>query len=370
MPADQNKYWLGFSLIHGIGSSRLRSLYHYFQQDLETAWHASPTELKNAGLSASLIENLTARRSKLNLQGSLKRLGELGAKICSLDDSFYPRRLAEIADAPPMFYFKGELLPQDEQAIAMVGTRRASAYGRTTATALALSLARAGITIVSGLAVGIDALAHQAALDAGGRTLAVLGNGIDTIYPKQNEALAKSIVERGQGAIISEYPPRTHPNAKHFPARNRIISGLSLGVLVVEAPASSGALLTASIAAEQGREIFAVPGNINAPTSHGTNKLIQDGAKIVTQVEDILDDLNLSHQLIQTQQMAQDASPSDDTEAALLRIIADGALHIDEISVLSGLSIQEVSARMMILALKKLVNETHPLTYSLVRKLP
>src|SRR5690606_17124888 len=244
-------------LIHGIGSSRLRSLYHYFQQDLETAWHASPTELKNAGLSASLIENLTARRSKLNLQGSLKRLGELGAKICSLDDSFYPRRLAEIADAPPMFYFKGELLPQDEQAIAMVGTRRASAYGRTSATALALSLARAGITIVSGLAVGIDTLAHQAALDAGGRTLAVLGNGIDTIYPKQNEALAKSIVERGQGAIISEYPPRTHPIAKHFPARNRIISGLSLGVLVVEAPASSGALLTASIAAEQGREIFA-----------------------------------------------------------------------------------------------------------------
>lgn len=369
MPTDQKKYWLGFNLIHGIGASRLRGIYSHFKHDLETAWHAAPTDLEKAGLTPPVIENFVTRRRTLNLDGALKRLAELGARICCLDDAQYPALLGEIVDAPPMFYIKGEIFPEDERALAIVGTRRATSYGRTVTQDLATVLAQSAVTIVSGLATGIDAVAHQAAIDAGGRTIAVLGNGIDTIYPHQNEALAEAIITQGQGAIITEYPPRTPPDKKHFPARNRIISGLSLGVLIVEAPADSGALLTAEQAAEQGREIFAVPGNITAVNSQGTNRLIQDGAKLVTRAEDILEELNLSHQLVETRQVAESISPTDDEETALLRIIELEPLHIDEIAIRSGHSIQEISARMMILALKGLVQEVYPMTYGLVHKL-
>ncbi|NDJ86225.1 MAG: DNA-protecting protein DprA [Chloroflexi bacterium] len=360
-------FWLGFSLIKGIGPSRLRGIYRHFHGDLEAAWQASPQALEHAGLSGTALENLLERRTKLNLSGSLERLADLGARICTLEDPDYPRLLAEIHDAPPIFYIKGELLPADERALAIVGTRRPTAYGAGVAGDLASALARADITIVSGLAIGIDVAAHRAALEAGGRTIAVMGNGIDQIYPPQNARLADDIVRNRQGAILTEYPPRTPPDAKHFPARNRIISGLSLGVLVVEAPEQSGALLKANLAAEQGREVFAVPGNITVRNSYGTNRLIQDGAKLVLRSDDVLEELNLSHRIVQTRQEVQSLSPADEIEAQLLQIIELEPLHIDEIAIRSQLSIQEVSARLTMMALKGMVQETAPMHYGLHR---
>lgn len=361
------KYWVGFNVIHGVGPSRLRGLYSYFQHDLAVAWHADARELQRAGLPDTVVEEVIERRRKLNLNGMMERLAELGAKVCTLDDPDYPVLLAETPDAPALFYYRGYLAPDESRALAIVGTRRSTSYGQTVTQELTTALVQAGVTIVSGLALGIDAIAHQAALDAGGRTIAVLANGIDDVYPPEHKHLAEAITE--YGAVITEYPPRTPPDAKHFPARNRIISGLSLGVLVVEAPAKSGALLTATVAAEQGREVFAVPGHIISPNSRGTNRLIQEGAILVTRAEDILEELNLSHQLVQTRQEIQSMSPEDETEQMIIRLLANEALHIDEIVIQSGLSISEASAKLLMMSLKGMVKEIHPMVYGLVQHL-
>ncbi len=363
MRGKQHKYWLGLNLINGIGSSRLRGVYTYFKQDLQAAWHAIPHDLQQAGLDESTIEDLLTKRRRFNLDKAMGRLDELGACICTIEDPEYPALLREIHDAPPMFYYKGQLSPADDRALAIVGTRRATNYGRQVTHDLASDLARAGVTIISGLALGIDGEAHKAALEAGGRTIAVLGNGIDSVYPPEHHNLADAIVSSGQGAIITEYPPRTAPDGRHFPARNRIISGLALGVLIVEAPENSGALLTAGQAAEQGREVFAVPGNITLINSQGPNRLIQDGAKLVLDTADILDELDLSHQLVQTRQTVQSLAPTDDLEDELLALIEREALHVDEIAIQSDLSVHEISAKMTLMVLKGLVQEIAPLTY-------
>lgn len=357
------QFWLGLNLIKGIGSGRLRGLHRYFHGDMEAAWRAPFTELLQAGLDTETAERLQQRRKSLNIAGSLERLAELGASICTIDDPNYPTLLAEIPDAPPMFYYKGVLLPTEERALAIVGTRRATSYGREMAYDMAAALSAQGVTIVSGLALGIDAAAHQGALDHNGRTIAVLANGIDSIYPADNQSLAEAIVEQEQGLIITEHPPKTAPDGRHFPVRNRLISGLALGVLIVEAGVGSGALTTASLAAEQGREVFAIPGNINRPNSQGTNRLIQDGAKLVMTPEDILEELNLSHQLVQTRQVAEQVAPSDDSERFLLSLIELEPLHVDDIAIQSSMSIQEVNVKMMQLFLKGLVKEIAPQTY-------
>jgi DNA processing protein len=221
------------------------------------------------------------------------------------------------------------------------------------------------VTIVSGLARGLDTSAHRAALEAGGRTIAVMANGIDIVYPAENRKLAEAIVQRGQGALITEYPPGTPPDSRHFPARNRIISGLSLGVLVVEAPHKSGTLLTTDFAAEQGREIFAIPGNINAPNSQGTNRLIQDGAKMVLRPEDILDELRLTYRKTETRQAVEKIVPESPFELELLRAIALEPLHVDEIAIRIQHSIHEISAALAILELRGVVQQSTPMTYQL-----
>ncbi|MEK7873717.1 MAG: DNA-processing protein DprA, partial [Chloroflexota bacterium] len=215
----------------------------------------------------------------------------------------------------------------DEWAIAVVGTRRATAYGREVAERLAGDLARNGITVVSGLARGIDHVAHRAALEAGGRTIAVQACGLDMVYPAEHLGLAQQIA--GQGALISDYPLGTKPRPEFFPRRNRIMSGVSLGVLVVEAPEGSGALITTSLAMEQNREVFAVPGSILTPASTGPHRLIQDGAKLVTSVEDILEELNLQASTRPVQMEMRELLPANDEEAELLRILGAGPAHID-----------------------------------------
>jgi len=257
---------------------------------------------------------------------------------------------------------RGELAPADDGSVAIVGTRRASPYGKQAAERIAAELAQAGITVVSGLARGVDAAAHRAALQAGGRTIAVLGSGPDVIYPPEHGRLAEQILE--SGAILSELPPGAKPDAQNFPARNRIVSGMTLGTLIVEAPIRSGALITASFAADQGREVFVLPGSIFAQTAEGTNALLRDGARLVRDGADILEDLGLGlgKGLVATQSQM----PLDDNERILFEALGKEARHIDELAEAAGLSAGAASALMLTMELKGLVRN-HGAQYYVLR---
>ncbi|PJE57709.1 MAG: DNA-protecting protein DprA [Candidatus Portnoybacteria bacterium CG10_big_fil_rev_8_21_14_0_10_38_18] len=270
----------------------------------------------------------------------------------TLQDKNYPAILKEIHNPPKELYIKGEIINQDKVAIGVVGTRKYTQYGKQACLDIAGKLARLGITIVSGLAKGIDTWAHQAALEQGGRTIAVLGSGLDkkSFYPSSNYSLSEKICQ--QGAMISEYPPGTRGTQFTFPQRNRIISGLSLGVVVIEAPEESGALITAALALEQNREVFAIPGSIYEKNTQGTNQLIKMGAKLVTDVEDILDELNLSHLLTIEKKKIK---PENKEEEIILSILSAQPIHIDEIIKNSELPASTVNSVLMILELKKAV---------------
>jgi DNA processing protein len=246
----------------------------------------------------------------------------------------------------------------------VVGTRRATVYGRQVTEEIVADLARSKITIVSGLAKGIDSIAHHTALESGGRTLAVFACGLDIVYPSDNVNLARRIMQ--QGALISEYPLGTKPRAENFPRRNRIMSGLSLGVLVVEAGESSGALITAHLALEQNREVFAIPGSILSPTSQGTNQLIQEGAKLVRHYRDILEELNLT--AVAQQIEMKELMPATDTESLLLKRLSAEPVHIDEICRTSGLPISTVSSTLTMMELKGLVKQVGSMNYALARE--
>jgi DNA processing protein len=270
----------------------------------------------------------------------------------TLQDKDYPAILKEIHDPPKELYIKGEIINQDKVAIGVVGTRKYTQYGKEVCLDIAGKLARLGITIVSGLAKGIDTFAHQAALESGGRTIAVLGSGMDkrSFFPRSNYSLSEKISQ--QGAVISEYPPGTRGNFFTFPQRNRIISGLSLGVVVIEAPEESGALITATLALEQNREVFAIPGSIYEKNSVGTNRLIKLGAKLVTDIEDILEELNLSHLLTLEKKKVK---PDNKEEEIILSILSAQPIHIDEVIKNSKLPAGIVNSTLMILELKKAV---------------
>lgn len=360
--SDQ-KYWLGFSLVPEIGPKRLGQLLAWFG-DLASAWTASETQLEQAGLDQQPRENFLHLRQTLDLDAELDKVRRAGAWLLTLNDDLYPTLLKNLSDAPTVLYVRGALSPADDLALAMVGTRKATSYGRDATYDLAKQLARQGITIVSGLAHGIDAAAHKGALDGGGRTIAVFGCGIDVLYPRENRDLALKICDNG--ALISEFPIGTAPAAGNFPRRNRIISGLSLGILVVEAPEGSGALISADLAAEQGREVFAVPGNIYSPMSRGTNRLIQEGAKLVMHVGDVLDELNIAYTNVQTRLSAEQIAPGNEVEASILKHLSADPLHIDEIVRLSQLPIATVSSTLTILELKGLARMVGHMQYSLI----
>lgn len=358
------KYWVGFNIVPGIGPARLGKLLGQFG-DAETAWHAAPLELARAGLDRKSLQNLLAMRDKLDLDAEMRRIGDVGAHVLTLQDESYPRLLREINLPPPVLYVKGSYLPEDEWAVAVVGTRRAKTYGREVTRYLTGGLARNGITIVSGLARGIDSQAHRAALAAGGRTIAVFGSGIDIIYPHENVGLARDIV--ASGALITEYPLGTKPDRRNFPPRNRIISGLALGALVTQAGEGSGALITAYYALEQGREVFAVPGSLLDRGCSGANRLIQQGeAKLVLGVEDILEELNLT--MVSQQAEVRAMVPENRTEALLLQHLSEEPTHVDELGRASGLPIAQVSGSLALMELKGLVRQTGAMNYVLARE--
>jgi len=361
---DESKYWLGFSLVPEIGPRRLARLLSAFG-DAASAWNATEMQLRRAGIESRPLENLLHARKRLDLDLEMERVRRTGARLITLADDAYPPLLRQIAEAPAVLYMRGTLEASDAQALSIVGTRKATAYGREAAHELARQLARSGITIISGLAHGIDSAAHAGALAGGGRTLAVLGCGIDRIYPSDNRALAEDIVQHG--ALVSEFPVGTPPDGRNFPRRNRIISGMALGVLVVEAPENSGALITAAVAADQGREVFAVPGNIFNPSSRGSNRLIQDGAKLVMGVDDILLELNLALRNVQLQAAAEQIAPANGTETRLLEHLSADPLHVDELARLVGLPIAVVTSTLAILELKGLARMAGPMQYTLTR---
>ncbi|MDY7039958.1 MAG: DNA-processing protein DprA, partial [Chloroflexota bacterium] len=279
-------------------------------------------------------------------------------------DANYPAALRSIYHPPPVLYVRGDLCPEDEWAVAVVGTRRATAYGKEAARVLAGDLARNGVTVISGLARGIDAWAHQAALEAGGRTIAVLGCGVDRVYPPEHRKLSEAII--AHGALVGEYALGTPPEGRNFPPRNRIISGLALGVVVIEAGAGSGALITADYAADQGREVFAVPGNIFNRSSEGCNALIRDGAHPVSNVNDVLEVLNLT--MVSQHAEVRAVVPENETEACLLSYVTAEPIHVDELGRRSGLPIAQVSSTLALMELKGMVRQVGGMNYVLVRE--
>jgi len=323
------KYYNAFNLIQQIGPSRFRKLYSHFDS-MKSAWEASASELEKAGLEKRVISEIISKRREISPDEEFKKIEKHGIKIVTIKDDLYPSRLKEIANPPATLYFRGEI-NNDELAVAVVGSRKVSTYGKRVVSQLAREMSQAGITIVSGMALGTDSMAHKECIKLKNRTLAVLGGGIDTksIYPSSNRQIAEQIVSNG--ALISEYPIATPPLKQHFPARNRIISGLSLGVLVVEASESSGALISARFALEQNREVFAVPGNIYSKNSEGVNNLIKLGAKLVAKTEDILEELNLDS--LKRSKEAKEIIPDNEEEALILENLSgEEPIHIDQLA--------------------------------------
>lgn len=366
MALDNPKlYWIGFNMVKGIGAVRFKALVEAFGSP-EQAWHAPSELLRNTGLSAKIVENLIQVRSQVSLDQIWERLQTLGIQVLTWEDEAYPRLLLEIDQPPPVLYVHGQLMPQDAWCVAIVGTRHFTSYGRQVAEQLASGLAQNGITVVSGLARGIDAIAHQSSLRAGGRTLAVLGSGIDRISPPEHRRLAQEISARG--AVISDYPLGTEPDASNFPPHNRIISGLAQAVIVVEAGGSSGALITANFAAEQGREVFAVPGSIVAPQSKGCNRLIQQGAQPMLDLQDVLETLNMT--MVLEQRTARINLPTDEVEKKLYQALTQEPQHVDLLREQTDLPFEKVTAALTMMELKGMVRQVGMMQYIALRETP
>lgn len=362
---------LRLNLARGIGPTTCRRLLERFGS-AQSALRATEKGLLEAGLDTQQVKSLQS--TEADVDGELRLAEEHGVRLLARDDKDYPHNLKFIYDPPPVLYVKGELRPQDVLSMAIVGSRLCTYYGQTQAERFAGVLGHAGFTIVSGLARGIDTSAHSGALKAGARTIAVMGCGLARIYPRENVELAERISK--EGAIVSELPMLTPPDRTNFPPRNRLISGLSLGVVVIEAGQRSGSLITAHWALEQGKEVFALPGQIDSPSSRGTHKLIKEGAKLVEDVSDILDELGpLGEGLVVKESTPEGLGDTDSpqpsvsslrsssnrnlnpNEAKILSLLSSHPKTIDEITEASGLPTHVVSSNLTMLELKKLVKQ-------------
>jgi DNA processing protein len=333
--------------------------------EIEQAWQANPGELRAIGLDRRSVENLVKVRQVLDLEAELEKLAKLKVSVLSWESEGYPSLLKNIHNPPLVLYLRGQFIPQDEWALAVVGTRRATSYGREGTRMFVQGLVQNKITVVSGLAYGIDTEAHHSAIQAGGRTLAVLGCGVDIVYPAENRKLSQAVSENG--ALISEYPLGTKPEGGNFPQRNRIISGLSLGTLFVEGQVQSGARITADYALEQGREVFAIPGPIFRKTSAGPNYMIQQGgAKLVTQVNDILEELNLT--MVAHHSEARAIIPDNEVEAVLLKQLSLEPTHVDELGHTTNLSAAEIASTLTLMELKGMVRQVGGMNYVIARE--
>jgi len=350
--------FLILNMIEDLGSVRTQALLERFGS-LQKIFKAKQRDLEQAeGVGPKIAPKIWHGIRETDVSSELELIEKNNIKIITLLDKDYPKNLKNIYDPPVVLYVMGEIIPEDDLAVAIVGSRRASFYGMKTAERLGFELAARGITVVSGLARGIDSSSHKGVLKAKGRTLAILGSGLINIYPEEHRLLAEEISENG--AVISEFPMLTIPDKGHFPKRNRIINGLSKGVVVVEAAQRSGALITADCALQEGREVFAVPGKVDSTTSKGTNKLIKQGAKLAETVEDILEELNLSDRVgrMGIYNNKEYLSPRlDKWESLVYNLLSSEPQHIDELSGALKLKVSEISSILLNLEMKKLARQ-------------
>lgn len=355
---EEYRYWLGLSFVPGVGDIGYKNLISRFH-DPKAVFEASTDSLERVeGIGEKAARSIKNFSDWGRVETEIQNLSRFGFKLLSMSDEDYPKSLSKIYYPPSMLYVHGEICARDELALAIVGTRAADRYGRVVTERLASQLASMGITIVSGLARGIDSVAHSAALRSGGRTIAVLGSGLDVIYPPENKDLYNQISENG--AVISELPLGSDPDAVNFPKRNRIISGLSMGVLVIQASEKSGSLITASFALEQNREVFAVPGNIGSKLSRGTNELIKKGAKLVASVEDILGEVEAFRRLEpseSTGKYGQIIERLEEDEKRVYGTLGNAPIHIDDIITGSGFESRRVLSILLSLELEGLITQ-------------
>jgi DNA processing protein len=350
-------YWLALSLTPGVGSTLIRRLLVRFKTP-EAVFQAPTKELlKIEGLGEKVAGDIRKGPSEKRVEKELRLLREVEGTILTFRDDAYPKRLRDIYDPPALLYMRGELKKEDELSVSIVGSRKTSSYGRWITEKVSHELARHRVTIVSGMARGIDSMAHWGAISGGGRTIAVLGCGVDVVYPRENRNLFEKIIDHG--AVLSEFPMGSPPEGGHFPRRNRIISGLSLGVVVVQASSKSGSLITARYGLEQGREVFAVPGNVGVEGSRGTNQLIREGAKLVETSEDILEEILPQWRRPEevTSKVEVPRPDLTEEEKPLYKLLEETPLHIDGIIRASGLDPGKVSSILLNLELKGLVSQ-------------
>lgn len=363
-------YWLALRRA-GLGSTNF-SLLLARLGDIATAWHASTDQIAAAGLEPQYVRAFEKARASFDADRELSALERGGIQAITWLDEAFPAALRDIPQSPPVLFVRGAAGPEFPRAVAVVGTRHVSPYGRQAAEAFTHALAQAGVAIVSGLARGVDAIAHRVALEDGAPTVAVLAGGVDQVYPRENAGLAERIMETG--CLVSEYPVGIPARPDYFPRRNRILSGLARAVLVVEAGEGSGALHTANWAFEQGRDVFAVPGSVFSRQSQGTNQLIREStAKLVARPEQLLEELNLlgaGGQFALQGAMAPPpaervrvASGATPEEGRLLHWLADGPLHVDEVARRSGMPVALVSSTLQLLELTGRVRQAGPMTY-------
>jgi DNA processing protein len=354
-----NAPWLALARVKGLGAVSFKKLTTRFV-DPTAAFSAALTELEQVeGLHRDAIDGIVAFSDWAEIDEEIERARDAGIAIVPFTNPNYPARLRTIADPPPFLYVKGNILTDDDKAVAIVGSRSASEYGRRVARDLARGLASLGFTVVSGMARGIDGSAHESALQAGGRTIAVLGSGVERAYPAEHETLYRRIGENG--AVLSELPIGTRPLAFNFPARNRLISGLSLGVVVVEATEKSGSLITATLAVEQGREVFAVPGEVGSSRSRGAHRLIRQGAKLVESVDDIIEEI--APQLLDRTGSATQRAPrvlpqnAGDATRTIFALLQENTLQVDQVIERTGISAAQVLETLLDLELQGLLRQ-------------
>lgn len=345
---------VALNMIGEIGSVRLKRLAQYLGSPEEILGASRQRLTAVYGIGEKIADKIISLKQE-NIGKELALAEKLGLKIITIEDENYPLNLKNIFDPPIVLYLKGKLEPEDSFAIGLVGSRRASFYGLSQAEEFSSGLAAHGFTIVSGMARGIDTYSHKGALKSGGRTIAVIGSGFNHLYPAENKRLAEEISENG--AVISEFSLDTKPLPQNFPRRNRLISGMSLGVLVVEAARNSGALITADFALEQGREVFAIPGKIDSPTSFGTNELIKQGAKLTSNVSDILEEFVLPLAVEKKDLIKDKESLGNSEEEMLLNLISLQAIQLEELVERTEMDIPQISEVLLNLQIRKLVKQ-------------
>lgn len=356
---EKKYYWLALNMVPGVGRKLYHRLIKHFHSP-EKVFQASHRQLLQIeGVGENLAESITSFKLDEHIERE-KKIVELNrVSILTFQDNLYPENLKKIYDPPPILYMKGSITKMDNIAVAIVGTRIPSRYGKLVTEKISSELAERGVTIISGMASGIDSIAHRSTIAAGGRTIAVFGCGVNMTYPSENINLKEKIIENG--AVLSEFPMNARPERTNFPMRNRIISGLSLGTIVIEAAEKSGALITSDFALEQGKDVFAIPGNINSPKSKGTNRLIKMGAKLVENADDVIEEfpyeIKMLLQSCGKQKEITELPELSDDEMKLYSLLSEEETHIDTLIQESKMTSQKVSALLIQMELKDVIKQ-------------